>query len=123
MSTSTWLAGDSVEAIRAQLDPMMAAIGCCMSFSDHESVQWIAPVAENLKHHSYPFIVPSSDWFSGDPQHLEMTDFDGKLHRSANVFDLTAWLARQALDSRMSDGRAIVAAKDRRRRAARRAVE
>jgi hypothetical protein len=52
-----------------------------------------------------------------------MTDFDGKLYRSANVFDLTAWLARQALDSRMSDGRAIVAAKDRRRRAARRAVE
>ena len=57
MSTSTWLASDSVEAICAQLDPMMmAAVGCCMSFSDHESVQWIAPVAENLKHHSCPFI-------------------------------------------------------------------
>ena len=45
MSTSTWLASDSVEAICAQLDPMMmAAVGCCMSFSDHESVQWIAPM-------------------------------------------------------------------------------
>src|SRR5229473_1468747 len=38
---------------------MMAAVGWRMSFSDHESVQWIAPVAENLKHHSYPFIVES----------------------------------------------------------------
>jgi hypothetical protein len=111
MSASTWLAGDSVEAIRAQLDPLFASSGWSVSFSDHAPVQWIAPVAEKLKHHSYPFIVPSVDWFSGDPQRLEMTDFDAKLQGTASVFDLMAWLARQALDARMHDRRAIVAAK------------
>jgi len=40
MSASTWLAGDSVEAIRAQLDPLFASSGWSVSFSDNEPVQW-----------------------------------------------------------------------------------
>jgi hypothetical protein len=120
MSTSTWLTGNSVGAIRAQLDPLFASSGWSVSFSDHESVQWIAPVAEKLKHHSYPFIVPSVDWFAGDSNLVEMTGFDAKIEVATNVVDLTAWLARQALDVRMLDGgQAIVAPKDRRRRARR----
>jgi hypothetical protein len=45
------------------------------------------------------------------------------MHRAANVFDLIPGLARQALDERMHDRQAIVAAKDRRRWARRAAVE
>ena len=33
-------AGKSVEAIRMQLDPVLAAVGWRVSFADHESVQW-----------------------------------------------------------------------------------
>jgi hypothetical protein len=137
MRTSTWLAGESVDAIRAQLDPVLAAIGWSVSFSDRGAAQWSAPVAERFTNHSYPFVIPSVDWHVDEPHHIEATDFDAKLYRAANVFDLMAWLglawlglawlglawlARQALDVRMHDRRAIVAAKDRRRRA-RRAAE
>jgi len=114
---------DSVDAVRVQLDPVMAAAGWRVSFADHESVQYCAPVAESLTNHKYPFVVPSVDWFAGDAQQVEATDFDGKMHRAANVFDLMPWLARQALDERMHDGRAIVAAHGHRRRARRAAVE
>jgi hypothetical protein len=110
----------SVDDARAQLDPVMAAAGWRVSFADHEAVQYCPPVAEDLTNHLQPFVIPSIDWHAGEP--LEATDFDAKLHRAANVFDLMAWLARQALDERMSDRRAIVAAHGRRRRA-RRAAE
>lgn len=110
---------ESVDALRAQLEPVMNAAGWRVSFADHESVQWAAPVAETFANHKYPFVVPSVDWHAGEPHQVEATDFDAKLHRAANVFDLIAWLARQDLDARMLNGQAIVAAKDRRRRARR----
>jgi hypothetical protein len=44
---------DSVEAIRAQLDPVLAAIGWRASFANH----------------SYPFLVPSVDWYAGEPSY------------------------------------------------------
>ena len=97
---------ETVDAIRAQLDLVMAAAGWRVSFADHESVQWAAPVAEDLTNHLHPFLVPSVDWFAGDAGQVEATDFDGKMHRAVNVFDLMPWLARQALDERMHDRRA-----------------
>ena len=113
---------ETVDAVRAQLDPVMAAAGWRVSFADHEAVQWAAPVAETFANQKYPFVIPSVDWHAGELDVIEATDFDGRLHRAANVFDLIPWLARQDLDARMLDGQAIIAAKDRRRRA-RRAAE
>jgi hypothetical protein len=75
---------DSVEAIRAQLDPVLAVIGWRVSFADHESLQYIGPAAEKLTHHSYPHLVPSVDWFSGESHLIEMTDFSAKIEVATN---------------------------------------
>ena len=100
----------TVDVVRAQLDRVMTAAGWHLSFADHESVQHCPPFADNVTNHLHPFLAPTIDWHAGDPDHVEATDFDAKLHRAANVFDLMPWLARQALDARMSQGQAIVAA-------------
>jgi hypothetical protein len=130
MSTLTHLAGESVETIRTQLDPMLAAAGWRISFADGEFRQWAAPCAPKIApsnspfarpsiprvtHHSYPFLVPTIDYFSGDPRQLELTDFGGRVERVTTVEELAMWLERLARDSRISDARAIVAAKGRRR--------
>jgi hypothetical protein len=73
---------------------MMAAVGWRMSFSDHESVQWIAPVAENLKHHSYPFIVESV-LFGGSGAELEGCVVGGKAGVGVPSFKV---LAKTAVD-------------------------
>jgi hypothetical protein len=71
-----------------QLDPVLAAAGWRVSHSDHEAVQYCAPVAETLTNRKYPFVAPTIDWYAGEPGHVEAIDFDAKLYRAANVFDL-----------------------------------
>lgn len=113
------LSCNDADEARAQLEALLDSFCWSVSFSDRESVQWIAPVAERLTYHARPFTVPSVDWSAGEPHVIEMTDFDAKIDVATNVQDLTAWLMRQALDVRMHARNAIVAAQGRRRRARR----